>query len=59
MPTSDVENVIAAIDTERIHQPQILAPCFVSHDEGNYPAQVTSSIPGVFGDEVGAAHTQL
>jgi hypothetical protein len=38
------------------HHAQILAPRFASHNERNDPTQEASSIPGVFGDEAGAAH---
>jgi hypothetical protein len=48
--------VIALIDAEHVHHAKILAPGFMSHDEGNDPAQEASSIPGVFGDEAGATH---
>jgi hypothetical protein len=48
--------MIALIDAERIHHAQILAPGFTSHDEGSYPTEETLRIPGVFGDEAGAAH---
>jgi hypothetical protein len=38
MSASEVEDLIAPIDAERIDRPQILAPGLASHDEGNYPA---------------------
>jgi hypothetical protein len=59
MSASEVEYLIAPIDAERIHRPQVLAPGFASHDEGNYPAQQPSRISGVFGDKAGTAHAQL
>jgi len=55
---SEVEDLIAPIDAERIHHPQILAPGFTSHDEGNYPDQHPPRISGVFGDKAGATHAQ-
>jgi len=58
MSAPEVEDLIAPIDSERIHHPQILAPGFASHDEGNYPAQQPPRISGVFGDKAGAAHAQ-
>jgi hypothetical protein len=56
MSASEVEDLIAPIDSERIHHPQILAPGFASHDEGNEPAEESPGISGVFGDEAGATH---
>ena len=56
MAASDVEDLIAPIDAERIHFAQILAPGFAGHDEGYDPAQEAPSIPSVFGDELRAAH---
>jgi hypothetical protein len=56
MSASEVEDLIAPIDSERIHHPQILAPGFASHDEGNYPAQQSPRISGMFGDKAGAAY---
>jgi len=51
--------MVAPIDMERVHHAQILVPGFASHNERDYRAQEASSIPGVFSDEAGAAHTQL
>ncbi|WP_245328839.1 hypothetical protein [Bradyrhizobium centrolobii] len=56
MPTPDVENVVIAIDPDRIHQAQILAPGLASHDGGNDPTQEATSISSVFGDKAGTAH---
>jgi hypothetical protein len=56
MTTSDVEHMIALLDTELIHHAQILAPCFASHDEGDEPAQETARIPGLIGNERGTTH---
>jgi hypothetical protein len=59
MTASDVEDAIALLDAEPIHDAQILAPGFASHDEGNHSTQESPSVPGLLSDKMWAAHAEL
>ena len=58
MSASDVEDLIALIDVERIHRAQILPPSFASHDERNDSPQEAPRISSLFSDKAGTPHAQ-
>jgi hypothetical protein len=56
MSATDIEDVVAWLDVERVYRATVLIPGFARHDERDQSPQRPFRMACLFGDEAGPAH---